>query len=79
MILNLNLNLKYTFKFKITPNRHNAIQNLIYSLLHDPPLFSLPSTFKHAAKKVRHGAGNYCKTGFMYRPPTERHGEGQIV
>ncbi len=34
------------FKFKITPDRHNAIQNLNYCLLPDPPLFSLPSTFK---------------------------------
>jgi hypothetical protein len=31
---------KYTFKFKITPYHHNAIQNLIHSLLHDPPCFS---------------------------------------
>jgi hypothetical protein len=35
-----------TFKFKITPDRHNAIQNLNYCLLPGPPLFSLPSTFK---------------------------------
>jgi hypothetical protein len=34
------------FKFKITLDRHIGIQNLIYSLLPDPPLFSLPSTFK---------------------------------
>ncbi len=34
------------FKFKMTPDRHNAIQNLNYYLRPDPPLFSLPSTFK---------------------------------
>jgi hypothetical protein len=43
-------------KFKITPDRHNAIQNLNYCLLPDPPLFSLPSTFKgikiHAHKQI---------------------------
>jgi hypothetical protein len=33
-------------QIKITPDRHNAIQNLNYCLLPDPPLFSLPSTFK---------------------------------
>jgi hypothetical protein len=33
------------FKFKLTPERHNAIQNLNYYVLPDPPLFSLPSTF----------------------------------
>ena len=37
---------KCSFKFKITPDRHNAIQNLNYCLLPDPPLSSLPSTFK---------------------------------
>ncbi len=30
----------------ITPHRHNAIQNLSYCLLPEPPLFSLPSTYK---------------------------------
>ncbi len=34
------------FKFKITPDRHNAIQNLNYYDLPDPRHFSLPSTFK---------------------------------
>jgi hypothetical protein len=34
------------FKFKITLDRHNARQNLNYYVLPDPPLFSLPSTFK---------------------------------
>ncbi len=34
-----------TFKFKITPDRHNAIQNLNYYDLTDPRHFSLPSTF----------------------------------
>jgi hypothetical protein len=33
-------------KFKITPDRHNAIQSLNYYVLPNPPLFSLPSTFK---------------------------------
>jgi hypothetical protein len=33
------------FKFKKTPDRHNAIQNLNYYIFPDPPLFSLPSTF----------------------------------
>ncbi len=33
-------------KFKMTPDRHNPIQNLNYYLRPDPPLFSLPSTFK---------------------------------
>jgi hypothetical protein len=37
---------KNTFKFKITLHRHNAIQNLNYYVLPDPPHFSLPSTFK---------------------------------
>jgi hypothetical protein len=36
------------FKVKINPDRHNAIQNLNYGLLPDPPLFSLPSTFNAA-------------------------------
>ena len=35
-----------TFKFKITLYRLNAIQNLNYYDLPDPPRFSLPSTFK---------------------------------
>ncbi len=34
-----------TFKFKITLDRHNGIQNLNYYDLPDPPRFSLPSTF----------------------------------
>jgi hypothetical protein len=34
------------FKFKITLDRHDARQNLNYYALPDPPLFSLPSTFK---------------------------------
>jgi hypothetical protein len=34
------------FKFKITHDRHNAIQNLNYCVLPHPPHFSLPSTFK---------------------------------
>jgi hypothetical protein len=34
-----------TFKFKITLDRHNAIQNLHYYDLPNPPRFSLPSTF----------------------------------
>jgi hypothetical protein len=33
------------FKFKMTPDRYKAIQNLNYYLRPDPPLFSLPSTF----------------------------------
>jgi hypothetical protein len=36
-----------TFKFKITLDCHNGIQNLNYYDLPDPPRFSLPSTFKH--------------------------------
>jgi hypothetical protein len=34
------------FKFNITLDHHNAIQNLNYYVLLDPPHFSLPSTFK---------------------------------
>ncbi len=34
------------FKFKITFDRHTAIQNLNYYDLPDFPHFSLPSTFK---------------------------------
>jgi hypothetical protein len=34
------------FKFKITPDRHNAIQKLKYCVLPHPAHFSLPSTFK---------------------------------
>ncbi len=37
-----------TFKFKITLDRHNDVQNLNYHDLPDPPRFSLPSTFKNA-------------------------------
>jgi hypothetical protein len=33
---------------QITFDRHNAILNLNYCVLPDPPLFSLPSTFKKA-------------------------------
>jgi hypothetical protein len=35
-----------TFKFEITLHRNNAIQNLNYYDLPDPPRFLLPSTFK---------------------------------
>jgi hypothetical protein len=35
-----------TFKFKITPDRHNAGPKLIYCLLPEPAHFSLPFTFK---------------------------------
>ncbi len=38
---------KCTFKFKITHDRHNAIQSLNYYDLPDPRHFSLPSTFKY--------------------------------
>ncbi len=34
----------------MTPDRHNAIQNLNYYLRPDPPLFLLPSTFKELQK-----------------------------
>jgi hypothetical protein len=34
------------FRFKITPDRHNAIQKLNYCVLPHPAHFSLPSTFK---------------------------------
>ncbi len=34
------------FKLQITLDRQNARQKLIYCLQPDPPLFSLPSTFK---------------------------------
>jgi hypothetical protein len=36
------------FKFKITPDRHNAIQKLNDCVLPHPAHFSLPSTFKVA-------------------------------
>jgi hypothetical protein len=36
------------FKFKITPDRHNAIQKLNYCAVPHPAHFSLPSTFKCA-------------------------------
>ncbi len=42
-----------TFKFKITPDRHNAIQNLNNYDLPDPRHFSLPSTFKQASTIAR--------------------------
>jgi hypothetical protein len=35
-----------TFKFKITLDRLNGIQNLNYYYLPEPPRFSLPSTYK---------------------------------
>jgi hypothetical protein len=47
------------FKFKMTPDRHNAIQNLNYYLCPDPPLFSLPSTFKK--ESWNHGQLQKCK------------------
>ena len=37
------------FKFEITPDRHNAIQNLNYCILSVPHHFSLPSTFNEPA------------------------------
>jgi hypothetical protein len=40
------------FKLQITLDRHNARQKLNYCLLSDPPLFSLPSTFKVYASKL---------------------------
>ncbi len=40
-----------TFKFKITPDRQNDIQNLNYYVLPDPPLFLLPSTFNSSPLK----------------------------
>jgi len=44
-----------TFKFKITLDRHNGIQNLNYYDLPDPPRFSLPSTFKETIIKETKG------------------------
>jgi hypothetical protein len=41
-----------TFKFKITPDRHNAGQKLIYCLLPSPH-FSLPTTFKRLQNRAR--------------------------
>ncbi len=41
-----------TFKFKITLDRHNAIQNLNYYDLPDPRHFLLPSTFKEKSTLV---------------------------
>ncbi len=38
------------FKLQITLDRHNARQKLNYRLFPDPPLFSLPSTFKFFLK-----------------------------
>ncbi len=40
------------FKFKITLDRHNLELNLNDDLLPDPPLFSLPSTFKKVTTSV---------------------------
>jgi hypothetical protein len=40
------------FKFKITPDRHNAIQKLNYSVLPHPPDFSFPSTFKALSSSI---------------------------
>ncbi len=37
---------KYTFKFKITLDRHNIRHNLNHCVLPHPAHFSLPSTFK---------------------------------
>ncbi len=44
-----------TFKFKITLDRHNAIQNLNYYDLPEPPRFSLPSTFKDIVQPKKRG------------------------
>ncbi len=51
------------------------IQNVIHS--HEGGWGRLQKSLcnMHAAIKVRHGAGNYCKTGFMYRPPTKSMGK----
>jgi len=40
------------FKFKITPDRHNAIQKLNYCVLPHPPNFSLLSTFTLLASHI---------------------------
>jgi hypothetical protein len=37
---------------QITLDRHNAILNLNYCPLPDPPNFSLPSTFKKIVKRI---------------------------
>jgi hypothetical protein len=41
----MNLQRKYTFRFKITPDRHNAGLKFNCCLRFGPPNFSLPSTF----------------------------------
>jgi hypothetical protein len=46
------LQVNCTFKFKITPDRHNAGQKLKYCVHPDPPHFSLPSTFKQSTGYV---------------------------
>ena len=48
--------MRFTEKVHVQ-NRHNAIQNLIYSLLPDPPLFSLPSTFNGGKSTSTVGTG----------------------
>jgi hypothetical protein len=54
-----------TFKFKITLDLHNAIQNLNYYDLLDPPCFSLPSTFKQS--NFQFIFVQFCCYTYMYR------------
>jgi hypothetical protein len=60
------------FKFKITPDRHNARQNLNYCVLLDPPHFSLPSTFKGSRQRERRGVANVSNgPNFSWTPAIE--------
>ncbi len=52
-----------TFKFKITLDRHNGIQNLNYYDLPNPPRFSLPSTFNYPkVSKTQKTSNIFIKT-----------------
>jgi hypothetical protein len=53
----------------MTPDRHNAIHNLNYYVLPDPPLFSLPSTFK--------ANWRWAHRVLTTLPPSSRHREGR--
>jgi hypothetical protein len=66
------------FKFKITPDRHNAGQKLIYCLLLSPPHSSLLSTLNVImARLFTEICGGYAKKSFKWiyysAPKVEQH------
>jgi hypothetical protein len=66
-----------TFEFKITLDSYNAIQNLNYYDLPEPPRFSLPSTFNrkfcllylHTKRKIQINPSTNLKPALKKHEP----------